>query len=96
MTRRYNRIHLIVMNSVGIGEAPDAADVKDEASHTLRHTLEGYDQTLPNLEKLGLGNIDKLPVVDAVEQPEAYYTKLSEASVDKDRMTGHREIMRLN
>ena len=96
MTRPFNRVHLIVMDSVGIGEAPDAADFKDEGSHTLRHTLEGFDQTLPNLEKLGLGNIDKLPVVNAVEQPEAYYTKLSEASVGKDTMTGHWEIMGLN
>ncbi|ELG8226606.1 TPA: phosphopentomutase [Staphylococcus aureus] len=96
MTRPFNRVHLIVMDSVGIGEAPDAADFKDEGSHTLRHTLEGFDQTLPNLEKLGLGNIDKLPVVNEVEQPEAYYTKLSEASVGKDTMTGHWEIMGLN
>ena len=39
MTRPFNRVHLIVMDSVGIGEAPDAADFKDEGSHTLRHTL---------------------------------------------------------
>ncbi|CUC76713.1 phosphopentomutase [Staphylococcus aureus] len=37
MTRPFNRVHLIVMDSVGIGEAPDAADFKDEGSHTLRH-----------------------------------------------------------
>ena len=68
----------------------------DEGSHTLKHTLEGFNQTLPNLEKLGLGNIEELPVVNKVEQPGAFYTKLSEASVGKDTMTGHWEIMGLN
>ncbi|UXU55075.1 phosphopentomutase [Staphylococcus agnetis] len=92
----FNRVHLIVMDSVGIGEAPDAHKFGDEGSHTLRHTLEGFDQTLPNLQQLGLGNIDDLPVIDRVDHPMAHYHKLSEASVGKDTMTGHWEIMGLN
>ncbi|PTG62404.1 phosphopentomutase [Staphylococcus chromogenes] len=92
----FNRVHLIVMDSVGIGEAPDAAKFGDEGSHTLRHTLQDFDQALPNLQKLGLGNIDHLPVIDRVDHPQAYYHKLSEASVGKDTMTGHWEIMGLN
>ncbi|EIA5736126.1 phosphopentomutase [Staphylococcus pseudintermedius] len=96
MTVPFQRVHLIVMDSVGIGEGPDAKDFNDEGSHTLKHTLEGFDQKLPNLEKLGLGNIAPLPVIDAVDYPLAYYTKLSEASVGKDTMTGHWEIMGLN
>lgn len=96
MTNRFKRIHLIVMDSVGIGEAPDAKAFGDEGSHTLKHTLEVFNETLPNLEKLGLGNIADLPVVNKVDQPEAFYTKLSEASVGKDTMTGHWEIMGLN
>lgn len=96
MTTPFKRIHLIVMDSVGIGEGPDAAAFNDEGSHTLRHTLEGFDQDLPNLEKLGLGNIEKLPVVKKVSNPESFYTKMSEASVGKDTMTGHWEIMGLN
>ncbi|UXR87010.1 phosphopentomutase [Staphylococcus felis] len=96
MARPFQRIHIIVMDSVGIGEAPDAKDFNDEGSHTLKHTLEGFNQTLPALERLGLGNIDDLPVVKRVEDPQAYYTKLSEASVGKDTMTGHWEIMGLN
>ena len=96
MATPFKRIHLIVMDSVGIGEGPDAAAFNDEGSHTLKHTLEGFEQELPNLERLGLGNIAPLPVVDEVEQPEAFYTKLSEASVGKDTMTGHWEIMGLN
>ena len=96
MATPFKRIHLIVMDSVGIGEGPDAAAFNDEGSHTLKHTLEGFEQDLPNLQRLGLGNIAPLPVVDEVEQPEAFYTKLSEASVGKDTMTGHWEIMGLN
>ncbi|UTB79865.1 phosphopentomutase [Staphylococcus carnosus] len=96
MTTPFKRIHLIVMDSVGIGEGPDAAAFNDEGSHTLKHTLEGFEQDLPNLQRLGLGNIAPLPVVEEVEQPEAFYTKLSEASVGKDTMTGHWEIMGLN
>lgn len=96
MTVPFQRVHLIVMDSVGIGEGPDAKDFNDEGSHTLKHMLEGFDQKLPNLEKLGLGNIAPLPVIDAVDHPLAYYTKLSEASVGKDTMTGHWEIMGLN
>ncbi|MCT1927404.1 phosphopentomutase [Staphylococcus pasteuri] len=96
MNTPFKRVHLIVMDSVGIGEGPDAAAFNDEGSHTLKHTLEGFNQSLPNLEKLGLGNIDSLPVVSKVDQPQAFYTKLSEASVGKDTMTGHWEIMGLN
>ena len=89
MTTPFKRVHLIVMDSVGIGEGPDAAAFNDEGSHTLKHTLEGFDQSLPHLERLGLGNIDQLPVISSVEEPQAFYTKLSEASVGKDTMTGH-------
>ncbi|ULG71729.1 phosphopentomutase [Macrococcus brunensis] len=92
----FKRIHLIVMDSVGIGEAPDADQFGDTGSHTLSHTLEGFKGELPNLERLGLGNIAELPVVKPVEEPAAFYTKLSEASVGKDTMTGHWEIMGLN
>lgn len=92
----FKRVHLIVMDSVGIGEAPDAEQFGDAGSHTLKHTLEGFDGQLPNLEMLGLGNIAELPVVNKVDKPKAYYTKLSEASVGKDTMTGHWEIMGLN
>ncbi|TDM16339.1 phosphopentomutase [Macrococcoides canis] len=92
----FKRVHLIVMDSVGIGEAPDAEQFGDAGSHTLKHTLEGFDGKLSNLEMLGLGNIAELPVVNKVDNPKAYYTKLSEASVGKDTMTGHWEIMGLN
>lgn len=96
MTIPFKRVHLIVMDSVGIGEGPDAKAFNDEGSHTLKHTLEGFDKSLPNLQRLGLGNIAALPNVEKVSKPEAFYTKMSEASVGKDTMTGHWEIMGLN
>ncbi|MEE5756366.1 phosphopentomutase, partial [Streptococcus pneumoniae] len=96
MTTPFKRVHLIVMDSVGIGEGPDAKAFDDEGSHTLKHTLEGFEQSLPNLQKLGLGNIEPLPVIDKEAEPQAFYTKMSEASVGKDTMTGHWEIMGLN
>lgn len=84
------------MDSVGIGEGPDAVAFNDEGSHTLKHTLEGFQQQLPNLQRLGLGNIEPLPVISEVKEPGVFYTKLSEASVGKDTMTGHWEMMGLN
>ena len=71
MITPFKRIHLIVMDSVGIGEAPDAAAFNDEGAHTLKHT-EGFKESLPNLERLGLGNITDLPVVHKVDHPEAF------------------------
>lgn len=96
MTYPFKRIHLIVLDSVGIGEAPDAKDFNDEGSHTLKHILEHTPTELPNLEQLGLGNIELLPTVKPVDEPNAFYTKMAESSVGKDTMTGHWELMGLN
>ncbi len=92
----YKKIHLIVLDSVGIGEAPDAAEFGDVGTHTLKHTLEAHPNTLPNLSKLGLGNIDKLPGVDEEDSTTGFYTKMQEVSKGKDTMTGHWEIAGLN
>lgn len=86
------RIHLIVLDSVGIGEALDAASFNDTGSHTLGHIAESMELALPNLEKMGLGNIEKLKGINKVINSEAYWTKLAEKSVGKDTMTGHWEI----
>lgn len=86
------RIHLIVLDSVGIGEALDAASFNDTGSHTLGHIAESMELALPNLEKMGLGNIEKLKGINKVTNSEAYWTKLAEKSVGKDTMTGHWEI----
>lgn len=93
---KFNRIHLLVMDSVGIGEAPDAADFNDEGAHTLGHIASLAGLKIPNLEQLGLGNIEPLQGVATVDQPTAYFTKLQEISVGKDTMTGHWEIAGLN
>ncbi|MCD1260728.1 phosphopentomutase [Paenibacillus athensensis] len=93
---RFERICLIVLDSVGIGELPDAARFGDTGSHTLGHIAqrnEGF--ALPAMQKLGLGNIAELRNVPAAEVPAAYYGKMAEVSVGKDTMTGHWELMGL-
>lgn len=85
------------MDSVGIGEAPDAKNFGDEGSHTLGHIAEKMGGLhMPHMERLGLSNINEIKGIAKVAQPEAYYTKLQEASVGKDTMTGHWEIMGLH
>lgn len=88
----FKRIHLVVLDSVGIGEAPDAVEFGDEGSHTLGHIAEVSGLTVPNMQKMGLGNIETLKGIDPAESPQAYHTKLEEVSVGKDTMTGHWEI----
>lgn len=92
----FKRVHLIVMDSVGIGEAPDAEQFGDVGSDTLGHIAKEVGLTIPNLEKLGLGTIASLHEVKAVKDHNGYATKLEEISVGKDTMTGHWEIMGLN
>ncbi|MEF9937482.1 phosphopentomutase [Carnobacterium sp.] len=91
----FKRVHLIVMDSVGIGEAPDAAAFGDVGSDTLGHIAEIAGLTIPNLEKLGLGTIRPLKGVSD-QATSGYTTKLEEVSVGKDTMTGHWEIMGLD
>lgn len=92
----YKRVHLIVMDSVGIGEAPDAEKFNDVGSDTLGHIAQQVGLNIPHLEELGLGNIRPLKGVRHVADNVGYYTKLEEVSVGKDTMTGHWEIMGLN
>ncbi|MFY3792809.1 phosphopentomutase [Ureibacillus sp. MALMAid1270] len=93
----FKKIHLIVMDSVGIGEAPDAANFGDEGSDTLGHIAEKMNGlNMPNLEAFGLSNIREIKGMKKVDQPKAYFGKMQEASVGKDTMTGHWEIMGLN
>ncbi len=93
---RFDRIHLIVLDSVGIGEAPDAADFDDIGSDTLGHIArECGGLNMPNMAALGLSNIREIEGVPVADKPRAYYTKMQEASNGKDTMTGHWEIMGL-
>lgn len=91
----YKRIFLIVMDSLGIGEAPDAKDYNDLGANTIGHIAEKMDLNIPNLEALGYGNIAPIRNVKRVEKPLAFYTKMMEASLGKDTMTGHWEMMGL-
>lgn len=93
----FKRVFLVVMDSVGIGEAPDADKFNDVGANTLGHIAEKMNGlTMPNMEKLGLGNIADIEGIEKQDSPEAYYTKMQEASNGKDTMTGHWEIMGLN
>ncbi|MFT4105769.1 MAG: phosphopentomutase [Lacrimispora sp.] len=93
---RFKRVFVIVIDSLGIGEMADAARYGDEGSNTLGHIDASVSHlSLPNLEKLGLGNLCSLNHVKPVAKPLAYYGKLNEASVGKDTMTGHWEMMGL-
>ncbi|SEG50286.1 phosphopentomutase [Paenibacillus sp. UNC499MF] len=93
----FKRIHLIVLDSVGIGEAPDAAKFDDFDVNTLGHIArERGGLNMPNMAKLGLSNISPIEGVPAADKPLAYFTKMQEASNGKDTMTGHWEIMGLN
>lgn len=92
----FNKIHVIVMDSVGIGEASDANKFGDVGANTLGHIAEEMNGlTMPNLETLGLSNIQKLKGIAEVEHPKGYFGKMQEASLGKDTMTGHWEIMGL-
>ncbi|MBW9234830.1 phosphopentomutase, partial [Leptospira santarosai] len=95
--KAFKRIHLVVMDSVGIGEAPDAQSFGDTGSDTLGHIAEKMNGlNMPNLEKMGLSNIRPFQGIQPVTVPSSYYGKMQEASVGKDTMTGHWEIMGLN
>ncbi|HIW35323.1 MAG TPA: phosphopentomutase [Candidatus Paenibacillus intestinavium] len=92
----FERVCVIVLDSVGIGALPDAHDFGDEGSHTLGHISKQVPgMRLPNLAALGLGNITPLTTISPVEQPLACYGKMAEVSVGKDTMTGHWELMGL-
>ncbi|HYE77678.1 MAG TPA: phosphopentomutase [bacterium] len=87
---------LLVIDGMGIGEAPDAHEYRDEGSNTLQNLaaqMGGLD--LPNLGRLGLGNIADIQGVPAAERPLASYGRLREVSKGKDSTTGHWELLGL-
>ena len=97
MSERFKRIFVIVIDSLGIGAMPDAADYGDEGADTLGHISEAADTfVIPHLQSLGLANLHPLKQVPPVERPLGYHMALREMSVSKDTMTGHWEMMGLN
>ncbi len=93
---RYRRIFVIVIDSLGIGAMPDAADYGDAGTDTLGHIDEKMKTfAIPNLVRLGMANLHPLHHEMAVTNPLGRFARLYEASVGKDTMTGHWEMMGL-
>jgi phosphopentomutase len=88
----FTRVVLIVLDSVGIGELPDARDYGDQGSDTLGHISAGVGVAVPTLAALGLGNIAPLATVPPAARPLGAYGRMVEASAGKDSVTGHWEI----
>lgn len=87
------RFVLIVLDSVGIGELPDAWKYNDQGSNTLANTAEAVGGLeLPNLERFGLGNIHPIQGVNPHQEPLAAWGKMVEQSPGKDTTTGHWEL----
>lgn len=86
------RVFLIVLDSVGIGAMDDAADFGDEGTNTLRSASKGSCFHMPNMEQLGLFNIDGVDWREGIKFPKAVYGRMKEASKGKDTTIGHWEI----
>lgn len=89
------RVFLIVLDSVGIGALPDAYLYGDEGSNTIKSCCEVKGFSVPNLQKMGIFNIDGVDAAPGVSVPLAAYGRCAEASKGKDTTTGHWEICSL-
>lgn len=87
------RVFLIVLDSVGIGEMPDAKEYGDEGSNTLKACFDTGKLDVPNMRKLGLFNITGNEYGGSVEAPTARFARMKELSKGKDTTTGHWEMM---
>lgn len=86
------RVFLIVLDSVGIGESPDADSYGDKGSNTLRACWNSGNLQIPNLQKLGIFNIDGVGCGKPCDNPLGSYARMQEASAGKDTTIGHWEI----
>ncbi|MCQ2794491.1 MAG: phosphopentomutase [Bacilli bacterium] len=94
--KKYQRIFVIVMDSLGVGEMPDAALFHDANSNTLKHIIEKAGPiNAPSLEKLGMGDFVNIGF-KKVNHPHSYTCIMRETSNGKDTMTGHWEMMGIN
>ena len=96
---KFKRVFAIVLDSVGTGNAPDAAKFGDEGADTLGdlgHAWKGALK-LPNLAKLGLSNLRVEPIegIPVADKPLGWYGRMDEISAGKDSMDGHWEMMGL-
>lgn len=93
--KKYNRVFTIVVDSLGAGA--DDLPGYDKGANTLGHISEHMPNfKIPTLQEMGIANLTKLVSVPAVDKPTAVYTRMKEASVGKDTMTGHWEMMGLH
>ena len=93
---RYKRIFVIVLDSLGIGEMPDAARFGDYDVDTFGHICDTVGTlNIPNLKKLGMLNLHPVKEMEEAKNQMAYYARLKESSNGKDTMTGHWEMMGL-
>jgi len=87
------RVVLLIMDSVGVGELPDAGEYGDSGSNTLGNTAKAVGGLiLPNLGRLGLGNIINVVGTPPAQNPAASYGRMAERSAGKDTTTGHWEM----
>ena len=86
------RVFLIVLDSFGIGEMPDAADYGDKGTSTIRSAASSSYFNMPNMAELGLFNIDGVDCRKPVAEPRACIARMKEASKGKDTTIGHWEI----
>lgn len=87
------RVILIILDSVGVGEMPDAAKYDDEGSNTLGNVAKAVGGlALPNMQRLGIGNITDILGVPSIKQAIGAYGKAAERSAGKDTTTGHWEL----
>ena len=86
------RVFLIVLDSLGAGEAPDAAEFGDTGANTLKSLSASPEVNIPSLKRLGIGNIAGLDFLGRVASPAAAVGRLAEKSRGKDTTTGHWEI----
>jgi len=90
---RFNKVLWLVLDSVGVGEMPDAAQYGDRGANTLAHTAEAVGGLrLPNMGRLGLGNVTEVRGVAKTASPDGHFGRMAEASAGKDTTTGHWEM----
>lgn len=86
------RVFLIVLDSLGVGEMPDAAAFGDKDCNTLKRISASPEFCIDNLFKMGLGNIDGVNFLKKAELPSAAFARMTELSAGKDTTIGHWEI----
>ena len=92
--KKYERIFVIVLDSLGIGAMPDSEKFGDVGVDTFGHILDKMGSLeIPNLKKLGMLNLHPAGNMQGVEKPIGRYMRVGEASNGKDTMTGHWEMM---